>query len=123
MIDLTNLTQEKILTLQKTLNDALKASADKTAKDESGFYQYNGELVMATLHLGWIFIGNLYSDGAICTLKNVKNCRTHDTGKGWGYVAMTGSSVCTLDSYGDAPLQFHANQLLFTQTLDPAKWC
>lgn len=84
--------------------------------------QYNGEMVMVTLHRGWIFVGRLYSEGDYCVLKDAVNCRSHSTGKGWGYVASQGKESCKTDDYSDSPIKFHRNQVLFTQEVEESKW-
>lgn len=83
---------------------------------------YNGEMVMVTLHRGWIFVGELHSEGDYCILKNAVNCRSQNTRQGWGYVAKEGKSKCKTDDYSQEPIKFHCNQVLFTQPVEREKW-
>jgi hypothetical protein len=105
--------------------DTLKMLLEFLDKDDNNTIserKYKGEMVMAFLHRGFIFVGNIYSEGETIVLKNAMNCRYQNEGKGWGYIAKTGKDSCTVDDYSSSDLVFHKNQLLFTTEVDENKW-
>jgi hypothetical protein len=83
---------------------------------------WKGEKVMIFFTHGFIFVGDLYSDGDNYTLKNAYNCRRQTEGQGWGYIAREGKKRCTVDDYQDEPLYFHKDKILFVRGVDAEKW-
>lgn len=66
----------------------------------------SGNTKIVILQRGWVFVGNFYQNGSMCTLKNAQNIRTWGTTKGLGELASDGPTANTkLDKIND--VTFH----------------
>lgn len=84
--------------------------------------QFDGNLVIAVLQRGWVFVGRLQKNGTDCILRDAHNIRTWGTTKGLGELAECGALAGTKLDKCNGFVKFHELTLLFTISCDESKW-
>lgn len=99
----------------------LMSEDDDAKKDESEDEQGKGELRIAVLQRGWIYVGNYYRNGNNCRLENASCIRNWGTSKGLGEIAEGGPTPNTkLDPC--PTVEFHRLSECFTILCNSKKW-
>jgi hypothetical protein len=80
-----------------------------------------GELVIAVLQRGWVFVGEYSQKGSTATLSNAKCVRRWGTTKGLGELAMGGPLENTMldDS---PPVKFHVREAVMIMEANKDAW-
>lgn len=90
---------------------------NKSPKDDAG----TGEIRIAVLQRGWVYIGNYYREGNNCRLENASCIRNWGTTKGLGELAENGANSNTkLDPC--PTVEFHRLGEVLTIICNSKKW-
>jgi hypothetical protein len=77
-------------TLLNLLLENMKEGKTDTEQDIG-----NGEICIAILQRGWVYVGNYYRNGDNCRLENASCIRNWGTTKGLGEIAESGATSST----------------------------
>lgn len=99
---------------------ALSGEEDDTPPIESG-NSGNGEMRIAVLQRGWVYVGNYFRNGNDCRLENASCIRNWGTTKGLGEIAESGPTSSTkLDPC--PTVEFHRLGEVLTIICNSKKW-
>ena len=80
-----------------------------------------GNIKIAILQRGWVFVGRFYQDGSNCRLENCMNIRVWGSTKGLGEIASTGPTPKTVLDY--VPVcRFHELTIIALLDCMEEKW-